>query len=203
MKTKKTNMKTKMMVNACKHLKVVLTHKYYVAKYCFKAGLYWQGIVHDLSKLSPEEFMESVRYFHGTISPITISKEKNGWSKAWMHHKGRNKHHYEYWQDEFDAGTKHLDMPFRYVLELLCDYLGAGHAYNGKDFTLQGELMWWKGRNKDGKVAMSPLTWDFVDTMFKTMARENSTDALKPSRNREIYKMCKNRSHSDRYIPLP
>lgn len=84
--------------NIKNHLKTVLTHKKYVMKYCFKAGLYWQGIVHDLSKFSPTEFWESVKYYQGTRSPIDACKEENGMSLAWLHHKGRNKHHYEYWQ---------------------------------------------------------------------------------------------------------
>ncbi|HRF70663.1 MAG TPA: DUF5662 family protein, partial [Candidatus Pelethenecus sp.] len=91
---------------------------------------------------------------------------------AWLHHKGINKHHYEHWQDNFDSGTTHLVMPFKYALELICDNLGAGNAYLGDKFTLQGELDWWKNRNKNGHIAMADATWHFVDCMFKTLAKK-------------------------------
>lgn len=172
--------------NFFRHLKTVLTHKYYVAKYCFKAGLYWQGLTHDLSKFSPVEFFESVRYYQGTRSPIDACKEENGFSMAWLHHKGRNKHHYEYWQDNFDKGTTHLVMPFEYALEMVCDYLGAGNAYSGKNFSLQGELKWWEGKKKNG-VAMSDETFGFVDEMMEIMAKENSTNVLKKENAYKIY----------------
>ena len=79
------------------HFKKICVHKYWVGYYCFKADLYWQGIIHDLSKFSPVEFWESVKYYQGTSSPIDVSKKVNGYSKAWFH-RGRNLHHYEYWQ---------------------------------------------------------------------------------------------------------
>ena len=87
-----------------KHLIRILRHKFWVAKYCFKLGLYWRGITHDMSKFSPVEFLESVKYYNGNSSPIVECKRINGYSKAWMHHKGRNDHHYEYWIDKLDEG---------------------------------------------------------------------------------------------------
>ena len=144
-----------MIINAVKHFKTICKHKFYVAKYCFKAGLFIQGILHDLSKFSPTEFVEGVKYYQGTRSPIDACKEKNGVSIAWLHHKGINKHHYEHWQDNFDSGTTHLVMPFKYALELICDNLGAGNAYLGDKFTLQGELDWWKNRNKNTKKILT------------------------------------------------
>lgn len=178
------------LANIKNHFITICTHKFYVAKYCFKAGLYWQGIVHDLSKFSPVEFWESVKYYQGTRSPIDACKEENGYSDAWLHHKGRNKHHYEYWQDYFDMGTKHLTMPFKYAHEMICDYLGAGNAYLKDKFTLTGELSWWEGKNKYGKPAMSEAIWHFVDIMMRTIAKENSTDVLRKKRAYKIYKKC-------------
>ena len=81
--------------NTISHFRKICIHKYWVAKYCFKAGLYWQGITHDLSKFSPIEFWESVRFYQGTSSPINAAKEAQGYSLAWTHHKGRNQHHNE------------------------------------------------------------------------------------------------------------
>lgn len=176
-----------MIKNFINHLRTVCRHKKFVAKFCFKAGLYWQGITHDLSKFSPVEFFESVKYYQGTRSPIDACKEANGMSMAWLHHKGRNKHHYEYFQDNFDKGTTHLIMPFKYALEMICDYLGAGNAYMGDKFTLEGELQWWYGKNKDGHIAMAEPIWHFVDDMMHIMAKENSVDVIRKERARKIY----------------
>lgn len=174
------------------HLKVVLAHKYYVCKYCFKAGLYKQGLLHDLSKFSPTEFLESIKYFQGNRSPIDACKEENGMSYAWLHHKGLNKHHYEYWQDNFDKGTTHLTMPFKYALEMVCNYLGAGNAYMKEKFTLQGELDWWKNKTKT-PIAMSPEIFKFVDIMMKIMAEQNNTNVLKKHIAKRIYDKCINK----------
>ena len=84
-------------MQAWKHFKTITKHKLLVMEGCFKVGLYWQGITHDLSKYSPTEFLVGARYFQGTRSPNAAEREAKGYSEAWMHHKGRNRHHYEYW----------------------------------------------------------------------------------------------------------
>ena len=128
------------------HLKTVTKHKYWVWHYMNKCGLKWgwRGLWHDMSKFSPTEFWESVKYYSGTRSPIDACKEENGISMAWMHHKGRNPHHYEYWQDNFDHGGETKEMPWRYKVEMICDYLAAGRAYMGKNFSYKAEYEWWQ-----------------------------------------------------------
>ena len=127
------------------HLKTVTKHKYWVWYYMNKCGLKWgwRGLWHDMSKFSPTEFWESVKYYSGTRSPIDACKEDKGISIAWMHHKGRNPHHYEYWQDNFDKGGEPKEMPWRYKVEMICDYLAAGRAYMGKNFSYKAEYEWW------------------------------------------------------------
>lgn len=125
------------------HLKTVLKHKYWVWYYMNKCGRGWQGLCHDMSKFSPTEFWESVKYYSGTSSPIDACKKDKGISMAWMHHKGLNPHHYEYWQDNFDYGGEAKEMPWKYKVEMICDYLAAGRAYMGKSFTYQAEYNWW------------------------------------------------------------
>ena len=147
--------------NILLHFKKICIHKHYVRKYCWKMGLYWQGLTHDLSKFSPIEFWESVKYYQGDRAPIDACKEVNGYSKAWLHHKGCNKHHYEYWQDNFDKGGETLLMPYKYAVEMLCDYLGAGHAYWGKNFTYESEIEWWK-KKKSNPLAMHPAIQTFI-----------------------------------------
>lgn len=162
------------------HLSTIVRHKYWVMHYCFKARLYKQGILHDLSKFTPTEFIESVKYYNGTRSPIEVCKEKNGMSFAWLHHKGLNPHHYEYWQDRFDSGTMHIKMPYKYAIEMICDNLAASRAYNanaGKKFTYKGVFDWWNSI-KDTKVALHPKTKRLVTIIFYVMTKMNSCEIL-------------------------
>ena len=155
--------------NTIAHFKKICVHKYWVAKYCFKAGLYWQGITHDLSKFNPIEFWESVRFYQGTSAPINFAKAEQGYSLAWQHHKGRNPHHYEYWTDKYDEGTVALEMPYKYVVELICDYLGAAKAYIGDEFTYTGEYNWWLEKVKTAKI--HHRTAKFITIVFYTLAQ--------------------------------
>lgn len=155
-------------MKALKHLKTILRHKYWVGKYCFKAGIPVQGIIHDLSKFSSTEFVESVKYYQGNRSPIDACKEANGYSMAWMHHKGRNPHHYEYWQDNFDNGGKPLIMPYKYAIEMLCDYMGAGRAYMKENFSYESEQEWWKNK-KSKPLAMHPAIKIFLNLCFDNL----------------------------------
>lgn len=150
------------------HFKKVCKHKYYVGKYCWKLGLYRQGILHDISKFSPIEFFESAKYYQGDRSPIDACKEVNGYSKCWLHHKGRNPHHYEYWQDNFDKGGKALIMPYEYAAEMICDYLGAGHAYMGENFSYEKEEEWWQNKISN-PIAMHPVNKRFITLVLSNL----------------------------------
>ena len=130
------------VINIFKHLNTVCTHKWVVFKLCCKAGIPFRGLVHDLSKFSPTEFWESVKYYQGTSSPIVAAKKANGYSKAWLHHKGRNKHHTDYWVD-LSAPDKTPIIPYPYVAEMICDKLAAGIIYKGKEWTKEYELQYW------------------------------------------------------------
>ena len=133
--------------NTFRHFGKICKHKWWVFYYCCKAGIPWRGIKHDISKFSPTEFWESVRYYQGDRSPIDACKEDKGVSKAWMHHKGRNSHHYEFYVDNLDNGGVALQMPFIDALELICDYLGAARAYLGKEFSFKKEWEWWLNKS--------------------------------------------------------
>ena len=118
------------------HLKTILTHKWWVFKYACKLGIPWQGFMHDMSKFHPTEFFESVKYYKGTSSPIPECKKDKGYSLAWQHHKGHNPHHWEWWID--NVGTRKntpLKVPYPYVVEMLCDWIGAGKTYNKTKWT--------------------------------------------------------------------
>ena len=115
---------------------------------------------------------ESVKYYQDNISPIDACKKENGWSSAWMHHKGRNKHHYEYWQDNFDNGGTPIEMPMKYKKEMLCDYLGAGRAYYGKEFTYMKECTWWQNKVKK-PLAMYPNDKEFIDVWLRRLVNDS------------------------------
>ena len=160
------------------HLHKVRTHRKWARYYCFKVGLYWQGLVHDLSKYSPTEFWESVEYYQGNRSPIDACKEDKGYSFAWAHHRGRNKHHREYWTDYYDKGTASITMPYQYAVEMLCDFLAAGRAYNGLAFTYEDEFNWWKNQlNKN--ICIHPHTAKFITlALQRLVGGEKLTEIL-------------------------
>ncbi|MBQ8968078.1 DUF5662 family protein [Ruminococcus sp.] len=117
--------------NAIKHFKTITRHRHEVMKNCFRAGIPLQGLLHDLSKYSYEEFSYGVRYFQGNRSPHEGERDEYGFSYAWMHHKGRNKHHFEYWTD-YDPVTRVMSpvkMPLKYVKEMFCDRVAASKIY--------------------------------------------------------------------------
>ena len=97
------------MNGAIGHLKTITKHHNLVCRYCIRAGLIYQGLTHDLSKLSPSEFLVGARYYQGNRSPNNAEREDIGYSTAWLHHKGRNRHHYEYWIDySADKNNPHV-----------------------------------------------------------------------------------------------
>lgn len=119
------------------HLKTITKHRFLVMKHCFRVGLYWRGLTHDLSKYAPSEFWPGARYYQGDRSPNVAEREANGYSKAWMHHKGRNKHHFEYWTD-LRIGTREyvpVPMPTVYLVEMCMDRIAACKTYHGKNYT--------------------------------------------------------------------
>ncbi len=133
-------MKNSGFVTFFRHLHTINAHKRRVFRLCVLAGIPFQGLTHDLSKYSPTEFFESVRYYNGGVrSPYAREKNEIGYAPGWLHHKGRNKHHHEYW---YDAGSpqKSAPMPFKYFAEMVCDCIGASQNYLGKDFTLASPL---------------------------------------------------------------
>ena len=122
-----------------RHLCTVHHHRALVRKYCFKLGLYRQGLMHDLSKYSPTEFFVGAKYYQGYRSPNTAERLDRGYSSAWLHHKGRNKHHLEYWIDyslqKDGYPLTGMEMPVKYVAEMLCDRIAACRVYQGDAYS--------------------------------------------------------------------
>lgn len=117
------------------HLKTVHKHRKMVRKLCFKCGLYWQGLTHDLSKYSYIEFWRGVKYFTGKGSPHIGERAEYGYSEAWIHHHNRNKHHAEYWCDIKDGKSVPISIPLKYLAEMICDRVAASKVYLGEQYT--------------------------------------------------------------------
>lgn len=125
-------------MKAWKHFCTITRHKNLVLAGCFKIGLYKQGLLHDLSKYSPTEFLVGCRYYQGYMSPNNAERMDRGYSSAWLHHKGRNKHHLEYWIDyapNGDHAMAGMRMPEKYVAEMVCDRIAASKNYKGDKYT--------------------------------------------------------------------
>ena len=134
--------------NAYHHFLTITKHKCEVMKNCFAVGLYRQGLLHDLSKYSWEEFATGVKYYQGNRSPNAAEKEEKGYSAAWLHHKGRNKHHFEYWIDysmqALPGGMAPVPMPRKYVAEMLMDRIAASKIYRGSAYKDSDPLAYYK-----------------------------------------------------------
>jgi len=124
-------------MKAWQHFKTITKHRFLVGQGCFQVGLIWQGLTHDLSKYSPTEFGIGARYYQGTRSPNGAEREIKGYSEAWMHHKGRNRHHYEYWTDMSMETRQYVSfpMPRKYLVEMVMDRRAACMTYQGKTYT--------------------------------------------------------------------
>jgi len=170
------------------HTWMILRHKYWVFHFCRLAGIPWQGFMHDWSKFSPMEFCESVKYYNGKVSPIKVCKERNhGRSLAWIHHHGRNLHHYEAWWDNFDIHPHPTDMPYKYAVEMICDCLGAGKSYGRDAFTFQSEYEWWLHKKACVGVGTTPHMIAFTDAMLGALARTNDVRLLRPEHTKKVY----------------
>lgn len=124
-------------MKALQHFCTITHHKILVMKHCFGVGLYRQGLLHDMSKYMPSEFLVGCRYYQGTRSPNNAERESTGCSTAWLHHKGRNKHHYEYWIDYGlnEPGLTGMKMPKRFVIEMFMDRIAASKIYMKDRYT--------------------------------------------------------------------
>ena len=166
-------------MKALQHLKTICYHKYLVMQGCFKVGLYRQGICHDLSKFSPTEFMVGAKYFQGNRRPKNAEGEDIGYSSAWLHHKGRNKHHFEYWIDysahEIEGGMAPAPMPVRYGVEMMMDRIAASKVYLKDQYTDDAPLKYFK---KGSGCAMHPKTKKQLYILLKMLADEGEDNTF-------------------------
>lgn len=160
--------------NLAGHFKTITKHKILVAKECFRVGLYKQGLLHDMSKYSPSEFLIGCKYYQGTQSPNNGERYERGYSSAWLHHKGRNKHHFEYWIDYDTKTTGHplrgMKMPRNYVVEMLMDRIAASKVYNREKYTDHDALAYFL-RGK-GHYMLHPQTARDLEGLLRILDKE-------------------------------
>ncbi len=158
------------------HFRTITKHHNLVCSYCFRAGLYKQGLLHDLSKYSPTEFLIGAKYYQGVRSPNNAEREATGVSTAWLHHKGRNPHHYEYWIDyspdlRDERVLKGVQMPRRYVAELIFDRVSASRVYLGDKYTDRAPYEYWlKGKQRSWFI--HPVTKRQIDFLLRLWAKK-------------------------------
>lgn len=157
-------------MKAWQHFKTITWHRWLVRDGCFRVGLIWQGLTHDLSKYSLAEFSVGAKYYQGDRSPNGAERDDKGYSEAWMHHKGRNRHHYEYWTD-MSPVTRNYEpviMPRKYLVEMVMDRRAACMVYQGKGYTPGSALTYLE--NSREKVLMHPQTrrqLEYILTMLR------------------------------------
>ena len=159
-------------MKAWQHFCTITRHRWLVRRGCFKIGLYWQGLTHDLSKYTPTEFLVGAKYYQGTRSPNAAERIDKGYSEAWMHHKGRNKHHFEYWND-INRETQRYEsvpMPRRYVAESVMDRMAASKVYEGSKYTDASALNYLH-RSNDPEL-MHPESYRQIEFLLEYLARQ-------------------------------
>ena len=159
-----------------KHFKLVCRHKWYVFLASCEAGIPIRGFFHDISKFSPIEFFNSAKYYTGNRSPIDNEKDEKGYSLAWLHHRGRNPHHWEYWIDNLSDGGIALRIPYKYVKEMICDWIGAGKAYNKNNWTRITPLLFFNKKIDNDQIVMNFSTYSICKSILEDYAyNENKT----------------------------
>ncbi|MGM9983638.1 MAG: DUF5662 family protein [Fibrobacter intestinalis] len=175
------------------HFLTITKHRHEVVRLCFRAGIGFQGLFHDLSKYSPTEFIPGVRFYTGKESPNNGERRSCGYSLAWMHHKGRNKHHFEYWYD-YDMVTKKIvpvDMPDRYIKEMCCDRIAASKVYNKENYTTKSPLNYLQ--KSTAREKMTETTYRKLLYLLTMLAEKGEKETLKRMRQmREIPKAVAN-----------
>ena len=162
-------------MKAWRHFATITKHRWIVMWGCFRVGLVWQGLTHDLSKYSPTEFRAGAKYYQGVRSPNAAEREDKGYSEAWMHHKGRNRHHYEYWTDMSRETGRYesIPMPRNYLVEMVMDRRAACLVYEGENYTPASPLNYLE-RSRE-RLLMHPQTLREL-TYILTMLRDEGEE---------------------------
>lgn len=176
------------MKNYLLHFHEVNKHRWRVFTLMCRAGFPFQGLIHDLSKYSPTEFKESAKFFvNKYTSPIANAMNKQGYSLAWLHHKGRNKHHPAYWFD-INAPLKAPIIPFKYCVEMICDRIAACKGYKGKGYKdIEPYYYWNKTRDKE---YLNRKIQSFITEVLELLGVHGEKIVINKKYLKKIYDKC-------------
>ena len=166
------------MAHPFKHFRTITKHRHVVIGHCRRAGIFWQGLRHDLSKYTPTEFIPGAKYYSGTHSPNEEERALYGYSLAWIHHKGRNKHHFEYWTD-YNPKSKLMEpvrMPIRYVAEMFCDRVAAGKIYKGDNYNDKSPIEYFMGGK--GRRVIHQETSDLLESLLVMLSEKGEDETF-------------------------
>ena len=174
-------------MNTIKHFLTITKHRHAVIRHGYKAGILFQSLFHDLSKYSPSEFISGAKYFKGNRSPNEAEREIFGYSKAWLHHKGRNRHHFEYWLD-YNPQTKKnepVKMPINFVKEMFCDRVAASKIYQGKNYNQKQPLDYFM-HGKANRVIHNE-TSNLLEMWLNILSEKGENETFKIIKNTNTY----------------
>lgn len=165
------------------HLKTVMVHRHRVMVNCWKAGIIKRGLLHDLSKFSPTEFWQGVKYYQGNRSPNEMERETYGYSKAWLHHKGRNRHHFEYWTD-YNPKSRMIEpvrMPDEFIYEMFCDRVAASKTYNKEKYNNSMPIEYFmRGKNRR---SIDRYTSDKIEMLLRMLEEKGEKETFRFIKN--------------------
>ncbi len=166
------------MAHPVKHFITITQHRHKVIAHSFRVGIGLQGLWHDLSKYSPTEFFSGAKYYQGNRSPGEAQREDVGYSEMWLHHQGRNKHHYEYWFDYIPAARAYgpVKMPVRYVAEMFCDRMAACKTYQKEKYTDKSALEYFM--RGQARTRMHPETAALLEGWLRVLAEQGEREAF-------------------------
>ena len=165
-------------MNIIGHFRTITKHRHKVIFHCYGAGIFFQGLFHDLSKYTPTEFLSGARFYTGTRSPNEEERRVYGYSKAWLHHKGRNRHHFEYWNDynPVEKRIMPVKMPIRFVKEMFCDRIAASKIYQGKNYTENHPIEYFR-RGKAHRF-IHPETSDLIESWLVMLSEKGEKETF-------------------------
>lgn len=118
---------------------------------------------HDNSKRQQKEYSAYDAYFYGGNRS---SQVMSNFDYAWLHHIHHNPHHWQYWvliNDDSEEGTKALDIPYSYIIEMICDWWSfswkAGNLY---------EIFDWYEEHKD-RMILATKTRVIIESILDKM----------------------------------
>lgn len=171
------------MIHPLKHFNTITKHRHKVIRHCARAGILRRGLLHDLSKYSPTEFIAGAKFYAGQHSPNDSQRRACGYSQAWMHHKGRNKHHFEYWTDynPHSHRAEPVKMPLVYVIEMFCDRIAASKIYQGDEYTDQKPLEYFLWRKE--YMDINPETLEMLEKLTVMLSEKGEKETFAYIRN--------------------